>query len=569
MFRRWFRRETIPSRDAADALYAAQSYAQAAAMYRALALQGDPEGAFGLGRCYELGTGQVKNPTLAVRHYREAAEKGYVPAMARLGELYLSGIGEAGTVTPGGAARLGDRTVATSVFQALFPEGLSVPADPVEAARWNRAAADAGDPGAMARYAHQAAAGLGLPANLAQARRWFRRAAGHEQGLGHLGMGLLAVGYYGRHRPMDPVPWLQSAIRLKESAAHLALGIYLLDHPRPDLPDQAGRSLLAAARAEQPYAMYKVGELYASGGHGLPQEVTTAEIWLRRASAKGMVGAKVRLIRLLADQAGRDDHELAVLAREAAEAGHAEAQFLIGVFCLAGQGTVQDAAEAVRWFEKAAAQGITGAYERLGALYGAGVGVDPDPVQAAHWFERAAALGDLDAVTHLALMRREGIGVPANPAAAFEALLAAAERGHAEATLQVGVAYATGAGVAQDYARAAHAYAAAAALGVPEGAFNLGHLYDQGLGVAADPIKAMDAFEQAAQGGLVPAWWALFERTAGAADGLLSEEQRRCLIGAGRLGDPTALAQLQEDADRREQLARSSPDPSADATSAP
>ena len=133
----------------------------------------------------------------------------------------------------------------------------------------------------------------------------------------------------------------------------------------------------------------------------------------------------------------------------------------------------------------------------------------------------------------------------------------------------MGVAYATGAGVAQDDARAAHAYAAAAALGVPEGAFNLGHLYDQGLGVAADPIKAMDAFEQAAQGGLVPAWWALFERTAGAADGLLSEEQRRCLIGAGRLGDPTALAQLQEDADRREQLARSSPDPSADATSAP
>ena len=121
MFRRWFRRETIPSRDAADALYAAQSYAQAAAMYRALALQGDPEGAFGLGRCYELGTGQVKNPTLAVRHYREAAEKGYVPAMARLGELYLSGIGEAGTVTPGGAARLGAATHAGHEVRVVRP----------------------------------------------------------------------------------------------------------------------------------------------------------------------------------------------------------------------------------------------------------------------------------------------------------------------------------------------------------------------------------------------------------------------------------------------------------------
>ena len=546
IFARRFRIKQPVTLEFAYALQKEGAHAEAVTQFRQLAQAGSAEAWHALGVCTESGAGTLQNPALAVRAFTEAAESGHVPSMARLGELYLSGLARPDTTSAAVVAQMADPKAGSSVFHQLFPEGLNVEPDALLAARWNLAGAAAGDPGCQARIGHQYGAGLGVAQDLLRARKWFRRAALAGHPLGALGMGLLTLDHYGPvRRHYDPKPWLEQAIELGDVSAQLALGLYLLDHPQDPQAQRAGPLLLKAAQAGHPFAMLKLGDCYVAGSYGLKQDASTAEFWLRRASAKGLTGAHVRLLRLLADQPDRNDQELAVLAREAAEAGHAEAQYLLGVFCMTGQGTLEDPVEAAKWFELAAVQGVTGAYERLGAMYATGVGKEADAAQAVEAFGRAIAHGDLDALTHRAILRQAGVGLPCDPQLAAEEFLQAANAGHPEAALQLGIAYASGLGVPQDWVQAAHYYRLAHERGVAEAAFNLAHVTEQGLGVAADAAEAMRLFETAADRGLVPAMWAIYQRCAPMEDGSLSDDQRQWLRRAARAGDSEASALLE------------------------
>ena len=54
--------------------------------------------------------------------------------------------------------------------------------------------------------------------------------------------------------------------------------------------------------------------------------------------------------------------------RKAAEGGHVDSQFNLGVMCETGEGVEQDMAEAAKWYRKAAAQGNEDAAKRLREL---------------------------------------------------------------------------------------------------------------------------------------------------------------------------------------------------------
>ena len=62
-----------------------------------------------------------------------------------------------------------------------------------------------------------------------------------------------------------------------------------------------------------------------------------------------------------------------------------------------GQGVTQDYAEAVKWFRRAADQGLAQAQTKLGAMYSMGDGVTQDYVIAHMWFNIAAASGNANA----------------------------------------------------------------------------------------------------------------------------------------------------------------------------
>ena len=74
-----------------DLLRAADSEADAVAMYRKSAEQGEAAGEFGLGRAYQDGAGVKKDPAQALEWFRKAEKKNYPPALDALARAYRTG----------------------------------------------------------------------------------------------------------------------------------------------------------------------------------------------------------------------------------------------------------------------------------------------------------------------------------------------------------------------------------------------------------------------------------------------------------------------------------------------
>ena len=108
----------------------------------------------------------------------------------------------------------------------------------------------------------------------------------------------------------------------------------------------------------------------------------------------------------------QDEHSPAAQAladlRASAEAGDAEAQFILGGMYVTGVGVPQDAAEAVAWYRRAAEQGYARAQYNLGVIYAEGVAVPQDAAEAVAWYRRAAEQGNARAQSNLGAKRSRG-----------------------------------------------------------------------------------------------------------------------------------------------------------------
>jgi TPR repeat protein len=71
-----------------------------------------------------------------------------------------------------------------------------------------------------------------------------------------------------------------------------------------------------------------------------------------------------------------------------------------------GLGVIEDHAQALSWYRKAAEQGHRGAQTNLGVLYYKGSGVKKDYVEADKWFSIASAGGYEDAKENRELMEK-------------------------------------------------------------------------------------------------------------------------------------------------------------------
>lgn len=95
-------------------------------------------------------------------------------------------------------------------------------------------------------------------------------------------------------------------------------------------------------------------------------------------------------------------------ARQAAVAGDARGNFLLGVIYQSGQGVAADAAEAAAWYEKAAKGGVVGAFAKLAQLYARGVGVPKNSERAIGFARIADQLGDPEGSLSLFIMLTTG-----------------------------------------------------------------------------------------------------------------------------------------------------------------
>lgn len=98
--------------------------------------------------------------------------------------------------------------------------------------------------------------------------------------------------------------------------------------------------------------------------------------------------------------------------REAAEQGHSESQFNLGLAYDKGMEDIEkDVQEALRWYHKAAEQGHANAQCLLGWMYQKGENMEQDEQGAARWYRLAAEQGHAQAQNNLGMMYYQGEGV--------------------------------------------------------------------------------------------------------------------------------------------------------------
>jgi TPR repeat protein len=110
----------------------------------------------------------------------------------------------------------------------------------------------------------------------------------------------------------------------------------------------------------------------------------------------------------------------------AAEEGHSDSQFNVGLMYERGIGIGQDEKEAIVWYRKSAMQGNALAQFNLAVLYEHGRGTAVDFAQANEWYRKASAQGDPLAIGNLGMLYLRGQGVEENTIAGLALLLVSA-----------------------------------------------------------------------------------------------------------------------------------------------
>jgi len=129
----------------------------------------------------------------------------------------------------------------------------------------------------------------------------------------------------------------------------------------------------------------------------------------------------------------KDLDKSAQLLLAAAEQGHADAQYMVGVVFGLPSGPKHDAALSAAWLERAADQGHARAQFSLADAFANGRGVKPEAAWAAMWYRRAALQGHDEAQYRLAMLEIAGRGSPRDWEDAGLWLNLAAKAGHEDA----------------------------------------------------------------------------------------------------------------------------------------
>jgi TPR repeat protein len=171
----------------------------------------------------------------------------------------------------------------------------------------------------------------------------------------------------------------------------------------------------------------------------------------------------------------------------------AEAQFQMGRRYARGEGAVLSLPDAISWFQKAAESGHIEAQFQLGLIYFHG--------GAGYWLLSNGPQSHEVTLKSVESLFSKGMVVERNDQLALRWLLAAAVSGKVEAQATIGDAYRQGRGIEQNFDEARQWYLTAAQHGSASAEFGLGDLYFQGLGVDVDMLSAADWYRRAAEKG--------------------------------------------------------------------
>jgi len=171
----------------------------------------------------------------------------------------------------------------------------------------------------------------------------------------------------------EAVWWFQQAAEIGYPPGQWMLGLAFQEgNGVPHDREKAASWFQKAAEQGFKEAQYSLGEAFLHG-NGVPRDEQKAFEWFRKAAEQGLFRAKLALYDEYRDELTKINHpldeEAIPLFRDAANAGHANSQFDLGLAYLYGEGGLhEDEKIAVEWFRKAAEQGHAGAKQELQKL---------------------------------------------------------------------------------------------------------------------------------------------------------------------------------------------------------
>ena len=256
------------------------------------AAQGDANGRYLAGYCYQNGIGTKVNATAALRYFQLAADQDFLKSEVALSEVYFLGSG--------------------------------TPRDEKKAVDWLRKAADQGDLGAINRMGYAYSSGVGLPQDIALAIAWWRKGA--EQGGSDAQVSLASCYRDGVGLKKDDgqaLFWFQKSADQQNANAEAALGRMYLNGTGVEKDFRKAFELFSEA-ANSPSAPSRpkcdLAILYYKG-LGVTRDLGQALYWFQAA---------------------------------AKDTNMSEAQYYLGTIYENGEGVRKDLPFALHWYQEAA-----------------------------------------------------------------------------------------------------------------------------------------------------------------------------------------------------------------------
>jgi len=196
--------------------------------------------------------------------------------------------------------------------------------------------------------------------------------------------------------------------------------------------------------------------------------------------------------------------------QKAATQGMAPSQYNLALLLLEGEDIEKDVKEAMRLLLLCADAGFTQAYYTCARLYDSGEnGIEKEPELAVNYLQKAADRGDVHAEYLLGAWTKQGKYVDKDYKEAFRWFQRAAQKGLGDALYMVGVFLDGGLAEAENKEEAVKYYKLAAEKGIPEAQFALGECYEEGTGVGQNSTEAFRCYKTAADQGLAMAQYSV------------------------------------------------------------
>jgi len=237
--------------------------------------------------------------------------------------------------------------------------------------------------------------------------------------------------------------------------------VKLCDHANPVMVKQAHKELIKMANDGYLDALHRLGYSYYYGKSGFEKDWTKAYKWWKKSADMGNEYSMLELALMYEHSQGtrRNRNKAFLYTKMAADKGYLRALTNLGYCYYWGIGTKKDVSAAVDCFQRVLdKKNCEVASHNLAERYYAGEGVVQNYAQAIYLHQKAARKGYPDSITRLGYMRIHGEGFPKNEKLGVSYLRKAIKLGGVRALCELGKCYEYGTGVPRNWKKAMELY---------------------------------------------------------------------------------------------------------------